>query len=398
MQELSESESGSSHSTHIKYQSNFGRSVASLFKKSFLIKIRRPAAIIEIILALIIWIIIYPCWLLARDKSPGRPNPQIRYSSMIPYRLVAFFAITKNSTFVIAPDCNNTRVLASMINFTINTAIDLFFLAQNSNVTDSNNTNDWISGIIDQIFPGLDDWLNQTLNGTLGPNISFGDFNFSDINFTGFNFTGLNFTDLLLNYTNSNNVTIDDILNDIFNNIFNGILNRTSTPTPNPAHLLSYDEYQLDDEIQRKSIRNMISSEFISYIKTSIIEGLNSYFDDYDGNLNLQHIRNYLKEYLVDKINDYLISMSELYIQNIQNYDNITDFNSKNSQKPISRKISSIFNTNKTNTTRNRTRRKIKVDNNDYGYPGSGNEDDEDQDGSNIPDIDYGQYVNLTEI
>ena len=58
----------------------FNRTVKLLFKKAWLIKIRHPAAIIEFIVALLIYIVMYPVWVLARSNVADVVDPPITYT------------------------------------------------------------------------------------------------------------------------------------------------------------------------------------------------------------------------------------------------------------------------------------------------------------------------------
>lgn len=389
MREFSEAESssGSVASKYHTYNSyDFGRCVRALFKKSFLIKLRHPASIIEIILALVIWIVIYPCWLLARDKIEGNEDPRLYQSMLIPYRLVAFFAITRNSTFVVAPDCNNTRNLATMINFTINAAIEIFYQTQILNSTNPNISMDWIFDIVDQLYPNFTDWINQTLNGTLGPNISIGDFNLSDWinqNFNGTLGPNISFGDFnLSDWFNPNiNGTTNTSLGDLFSNITNttlgdiidNIFNRTALPLPGSSQLLSTDDPLIDEN----PVKRLMNYEFISYLKSSIYEGVLNYYQN--GYNNFQDIRDYLKEHLVDKINEYFLSYIDQNMPRLFKPDKELEKNA-------------LFHPNKHH-------KKISEDNGGYATDNPDNEDDDNNNyGGDYGQFNYSQYVNVTEL
>ncbi|OHT00521.1 ABC transporter family protein [Tritrichomonas foetus] len=105
--------------TVVRRTGKFNSVVRALFKKSILIKIRHPATIIEFLLACIIWLTILPGYKFARKEYSGSLHPQVKYTSLIPTKLFIFFAITKNSSLVLVPDCNNTRNLYNLWNDTI---------------------------------------------------------------------------------------------------------------------------------------------------------------------------------------------------------------------------------------------------------------------------------------
>ncbi|OHS99863.1 ABC transporter family protein [Tritrichomonas foetus] len=126
-------------------RSNFWRTVRALFKKSFLIKVRHPVTIIEFIISCIVWIPIYPSWLLARQDYRGYYQPNISYTNLIPINLLTFYAITENSTFIITPDCNNTRRLVELMNETINLALNLTDAINDSYINDTFGNDTFIS-------------------------------------------------------------------------------------------------------------------------------------------------------------------------------------------------------------------------------------------------------------
>ncbi|KAK8836160.1 hypothetical protein M9Y10_039973 [Tritrichomonas musculus] len=96
-----------------------GRIIRALFKKSFLIKIRHPATILEFLFACVVWLVLFPAWKLGRVKIKGSINPPLNFTSIIPYKLIMFFLVTKNSSLVFLPDCSNTRSLYKMWNDSI---------------------------------------------------------------------------------------------------------------------------------------------------------------------------------------------------------------------------------------------------------------------------------------
>lgn len=115
--------------------------VAALMKKHWLIKVRRPAAIVEFLVACVIWAALFPIWKLARKDYPGSPDPNVTRVDLRFWRLAAFFAITEHPTFVMVPDCVHTRTFVSDIEFlldhvNISTNISLFFQPQFADTVD----------------------------------------------------------------------------------------------------------------------------------------------------------------------------------------------------------------------------------------------------------------------
>lgn len=90
---------------------NFWRTFLALNKKHWLVKIRKPAYIIEIVVGMVVWMILYPIYILARDKWDGVENPPIEYLPEIPTTLLSFFSITEKPTVVGLPDNENVRYL-----------------------------------------------------------------------------------------------------------------------------------------------------------------------------------------------------------------------------------------------------------------------------------------------
>ncbi|EAY18351.1 ABC transporter family protein [Trichomonas vaginalis G3] len=89
----------------------FSRTVHELFKKQWLIKLRHKASIIEFIIALVIYIALYPVWKLARTTVKGVETPNITYSN--PQIEIAKFlnAVMGQPTLVAIPDVQEVRDL-----------------------------------------------------------------------------------------------------------------------------------------------------------------------------------------------------------------------------------------------------------------------------------------------
>jgi ABC-type multidrug transport system ATPase subunit len=89
------------------------RIVTGLLKKLYLIKVRRPAAIVEFIAGCIIWFILLPIRTFARISWPGDREPPLNFTSPIPNNLMKFFMATDNPILVVGPDCINTHEMVS---------------------------------------------------------------------------------------------------------------------------------------------------------------------------------------------------------------------------------------------------------------------------------------------
>lgn len=89
--------------------------VRSLFKKQFLIKIRHPASIIEIVIALILCFVMYPVFLLAKDDFPPINDSKIEsIGNFFSPSLFLFFAMYDDSKIVVMP--NNDKMKELIMN------------------------------------------------------------------------------------------------------------------------------------------------------------------------------------------------------------------------------------------------------------------------------------------
>jgi ABC-type multidrug transport system ATPase subunit len=103
------------------------RVVAALFWRLILIKIRRPSAIVEFSLGVVIWALLYVIWKLARITWPGYDAPPLNTTAP-PAQLAGFFSVTEHPMLVLVPDCNRTRNLLVQMNRSLagfNHTIDL---------------------------------------------------------------------------------------------------------------------------------------------------------------------------------------------------------------------------------------------------------------------------------
>ena len=81
----------------------FKRTVKLLFKKAWLIKLRHPASIIEFIVAVVIGIVMYPVWYLAKSNVEAVPDPPLEYENRN-MNFIVFFAGSGNPTLAAFPD------------------------------------------------------------------------------------------------------------------------------------------------------------------------------------------------------------------------------------------------------------------------------------------------------
>lgn len=268
MKERSDSESVASFDSVLaeqsKSKSHFTRTLKALFTKSFLMKVRHPISIIEFIVALLIWVVILPCWLLARRDYTGELDPPINQTRTIPWRLFSFFAITKNSTCVVAPDCNNTRTLMLMINTTIHTAIEAYLRSLNMPENETQPEDfDWIpngfnaTNITEE---NISDFFNQWVY-----NITDGEYG------TGGTNGELNLTDFVYNISNGIDTPIDSDIEDFFNRF----------PFPSNSILLeTHDNNAYSKMIRRKILLKTFSdaqsdyynNEFSQYLLKNTIK------------------------------------------------------------------------------------------------------------------------------
>lgn len=92
----------------------FGRTVHELFKKQWLIKLRHKASIFEFLVALVIYIALFPVWKLARQTVKGNEYPTINYTN--PFVEIAIFLspVIGQPTLVGIPDVEEVRELINL--------------------------------------------------------------------------------------------------------------------------------------------------------------------------------------------------------------------------------------------------------------------------------------------
>ena len=96
----------------------FGRTVAALFKKEFIIKIRHYPSIIEFLAACIIAGFLYPIWKLARAKIDGTMDPVM--SDGNDFTQIAMFLLsTENPRIVLLPNVPTVNMLRMMISLVV---------------------------------------------------------------------------------------------------------------------------------------------------------------------------------------------------------------------------------------------------------------------------------------
>lgn len=133
------SDSDSDVETPSYRRAHFNRTVRALFKKSFLIKTRRPMSIVEFCIATVLWVVLYPCYEIAGENLKSNKDPPLISNDTLPSPICYYFTTQMSATFSIAPDCNNTRTLVDLINRTMIASL-VSLAAQASNQT-SNTTN-----------------------------------------------------------------------------------------------------------------------------------------------------------------------------------------------------------------------------------------------------------------
>ena len=104
----------------------FKRTVKLLFKKAWLIKLRHPASIIEFIVAVLIGIVMYPVWYLARSNVEAVVDPPLEYENRNMNFLV-FFVGSGNPTLAAYPDVQRMHDLiqATMLETELNMLLQM---------------------------------------------------------------------------------------------------------------------------------------------------------------------------------------------------------------------------------------------------------------------------------
>ena len=95
-----------------------GRTIGALMKRQFLMKIRHIPSIIEIAVAIILTIMIYPMYGVAASKEPGIAEPEMRYWNQ--KTIAGFFAQQENPRLVLMPNTNHVKNI-------LGTAFDIVF-------------------------------------------------------------------------------------------------------------------------------------------------------------------------------------------------------------------------------------------------------------------------------
>ncbi|OHT02783.1 ABC transporter family protein [Tritrichomonas foetus] len=87
------------------------RTIRALFKKQFLLKVRKLSDLIEFVGACVIYLLIVPPYLYTRIQYADEKNPQVNYTSILPQNLIIFLGTTTDPKIVIGPECENTHSL-----------------------------------------------------------------------------------------------------------------------------------------------------------------------------------------------------------------------------------------------------------------------------------------------
>jgi ABC-type multidrug transport system ATPase subunit len=95
------------------------RIVWALFKKLILLKLRKPSAIIEFLVACGIWACLRPIWFMARQEFSGTIQPDLNFLNVRATRIASFFAVGRDPMLVIGPNCPR-------IHFFIDTILSIF--------------------------------------------------------------------------------------------------------------------------------------------------------------------------------------------------------------------------------------------------------------------------------
>lgn len=109
---MSDSDSISLEETSLKGKKNawqsrkpsFSRNLKAMIKKLILLKIRRPSSIIEVAIACVIYILLYPINIIGKNKVDAVVNPPLRPVSADMTNMVIFFAMHDNPRIAFAPD------------------------------------------------------------------------------------------------------------------------------------------------------------------------------------------------------------------------------------------------------------------------------------------------------
>lgn len=83
---------------------SFSRNLKVMIKKLVLLKIRRPASIIEVAIACVIYILLYPINVIGKNKVDAVVNPPLRPVSSDITKMLAFFAILDSPRIAFALD------------------------------------------------------------------------------------------------------------------------------------------------------------------------------------------------------------------------------------------------------------------------------------------------------
>jgi ABC-type multidrug transport system ATPase subunit len=92
-------------------QRSFRRTVITLFRKQFVIKLRTFSSIVEFLGACFIYLLMVPAYYFTRIPHPAVRAPSVTFPSLIPSDLIIFLGEAPNPLWVVAPDTTLTRVM-----------------------------------------------------------------------------------------------------------------------------------------------------------------------------------------------------------------------------------------------------------------------------------------------
>ncbi|OHT07699.1 ABC transporter family protein [Tritrichomonas foetus] len=92
------------------------RQIRALYKKAFLTKIRSVSSIIEILIAFILPFLMYMIYVISKSDIEAVRYPEVEEVPLVSNDLMAFFMMTENPTFLVAPDNDKMK---NLINHTL---------------------------------------------------------------------------------------------------------------------------------------------------------------------------------------------------------------------------------------------------------------------------------------
>ncbi|KAK8884867.1 hypothetical protein M9Y10_043988 [Tritrichomonas musculus] len=146
------------------------RTIRALFKKQFLLKIRKLSDLVEFVGSCVIYLLIVPVYLYTRIIYYDAPSPPVNYTSIIPQDLIIFLGTTSNPKIALGPDCRNTHMLFDGIFNITKTILDPLNISLN--VVYANTTEDMKNQIYLSESNGLGLFWHNALsaNAKIAPN------------------------------------------------------------------------------------------------------------------------------------------------------------------------------------------------------------------------------------